>query len=75
MPTPRIDLRALIDERPFGRYQLLVTALCALIVFLDGFDTQAIGYVAPPSCTRWVSNEQRSVQSSRRVSSASRSAH
>ncbi|VVD82375.1 4-hydroxybenzoate transporter PcaK [Pandoraea iniqua] len=47
MPTPRIDLRALIDERPFGRYQLLVTALCALIVFLDGFDTQAIGYVAP----------------------------
>jgi AAHS family 4-hydroxybenzoate transporter-like MFS transporter len=25
----------------------MVTALCALIVFLDGFDTQAIGYVAP----------------------------
>ncbi|MDQ2991157.1 MAG: MFS transporter [Pseudomonadota bacterium] len=24
-----------------------MTALCALIVFLDGFDTQAIGYVAP----------------------------
>ncbi|VVE49071.1 4-hydroxybenzoate transporter PcaK [Pandoraea pneumonica] len=47
MPAPRIDLRALIDERPFGRYQIFVTALCALIVFLDGFDTQAIGYVAP----------------------------
>ncbi|WP_353190715.1 MFS transporter [Pandoraea pnomenusa] len=47
MPNPRIDLRALIDERPFGRYQIFVTALCALIVFLDGFDTQAIGYVAP----------------------------
>ncbi|VVE51524.1 MFS transporter [Pandoraea fibrosis] len=47
MPIPRIDLRALIDERPFGRYQIFVTALCALIVFLDGFDAQAIGYVAP----------------------------
>ncbi|WP_053059742.1 MFS transporter [Pandoraea faecigallinarum] len=47
MPIPSIDLRALIDERPFGRYQIFVTALCALIVFLDGFDTQAIGYVAP----------------------------
>jgi AAHS family 4-hydroxybenzoate transporter-like MFS transporter len=43
----RVNVRACIDERPFGRYQLLVTALCALIVFLDGFDTQAIGYVAP----------------------------
>ncbi|PTE01087.1 MFS transporter [Pandoraea apista] len=47
MPIHRIDLRALIDERPFGRYQVFVTALCALIVFLDGFDAQAIGYVAP----------------------------
>jgi AAHS family 4-hydroxybenzoate transporter-like MFS transporter len=43
----RVNVRACIDERPFGRYQLLVTGLCALIVFLDGFDTQAIGYVAP----------------------------
>jgi AAHS family 4-hydroxybenzoate transporter-like MFS transporter len=47
MPIARIDLRALIEDRPFGRYQIFVTALCALIVFLDGFDTQAIGYVAP----------------------------
>jgi AAHS family 4-hydroxybenzoate transporter-like MFS transporter len=43
----RVNVRGCIDERPFGRFQLLVTALCALIVFLDGFDTQAIGYVAP----------------------------
>jgi MFS transporter, AAHS family, 4-hydroxybenzoate transporter len=42
-----VNVRERIDERPFGRYQLLVTGLCALIVFLDGFDTQAIGYVAP----------------------------
>jgi AAHS family 4-hydroxybenzoate transporter-like MFS transporter len=44
---PTINVRQFIDERPFSRYQYMVTALCALIVFLDGFDTQAIGYVAP----------------------------
>ena len=43
----RVNVRERIDERPFGRYQLLITAMCALVVFLDGFDTQAIGYVAP----------------------------
>jgi len=42
-----VNVRERIDERPFGRYQLLVTALCGMVVFLDGFDTQAIGYVAP----------------------------
>ncbi len=43
----KVNVRECIDERPFGRFQLCVTGLCALIVFLDGFDTQAIGYVAP----------------------------
>jgi AAHS family 4-hydroxybenzoate transporter-like MFS transporter len=42
-----LNVREFIDARGFGRYQLLVTAMCALVVFLDGFDTQAIGYVAP----------------------------
>lgn len=30
-----------------GRSQLTVAALCALVVFVDGFDAQAMGYVAP----------------------------
>jgi AAHS family 4-hydroxybenzoate transporter-like MFS transporter len=42
-----VNVRTCIDERPLGRFQFVVAALCALIVFLDGFDTQAIGYVAP----------------------------
>lgn len=42
-----VNVREAINERPFGRYQFLVAGLCGLIVFLDGFDTQAIGYVAP----------------------------
>lgn len=42
-----INVRNFIDQREFGKYQFLVTAMCAMVVFLDGFDTQAIGYVAP----------------------------
>ncbi|HET9360001.1 MAG TPA: MFS transporter, partial [Vicinamibacterales bacterium] len=42
-----LDIRRFIDERPVGRYQLLVALLCGLIVFVDGFDAQAMGFVAP----------------------------
>jgi AAHS family 4-hydroxybenzoate transporter-like MFS transporter len=45
-PSP-LDIRGFIDERPVGRYQLLVALLCGLIVFVDGFDAQAMGFVAP----------------------------
>ena len=36
-----------LDERPIGRQQWLVAVMCGLIVFVDGFDAQAMGYVAP----------------------------
>jgi AAHS family 4-hydroxybenzoate transporter-like MFS transporter len=42
-----LDIREFIDARRVGRYQVLVAVLCALIVFVDGFDAQAMGYVAP----------------------------
>jgi AAHS family 4-hydroxybenzoate transporter-like MFS transporter len=42
-----LDLRHFIDQRPVGRYQFLVAALCAAIVFIDGFDAQVMGFVAP----------------------------
>jgi AAHS family 4-hydroxybenzoate transporter-like MFS transporter len=31
----------------FSRDRLFLVALCAMVTFTDGFDTQAIGYVAP----------------------------
>jgi len=46
-PSTVLDIRQFIDDRPVGRYQLWVAVLCALIVFVDGFDAQAMGYVAP----------------------------
>jgi MFS transporter, AAHS family, 4-hydroxybenzoate transporter len=46
-PVTAFDVRKFIDEQPVGRYQLMVATMCSLIVFVDGFDAQAMGYVAP----------------------------
>lgn len=37
----------MIDQRPLSRFQVWTMALCALVVVLDGFDTQSIGFLAP----------------------------
>ncbi|MFT4068064.1 MFS transporter [Paraburkholderia sp.] len=42
-----INVAGLIDARPLGRYQFVVLGLCLLVVLLDGFDTQTIGFLAP----------------------------
>jgi len=42
-----------VDRAPFGSLQFGVTALCAIIAMLDGFDTQAIAYVAPRIAEDW----------------------
>lgn len=54
-PTPAasLDVPALIDSRPIGGVQILTFVLCFLIVLLDGFDTAAIGYIAPSLITEW----------------------
>jgi len=49
--TSALDIRRFIDDRPVSRYQLLVAVMCGLIVFVDGFDAQAMGYVAPALTT------------------------
>ena len=47
MSAHQADLAELLDERGISRLQILVFVLCGAAVFVDGFDTQAIGYVAP----------------------------
>ena len=48
-----VNVPALIDARRIGRFQIRVAALCAAVVFMDGFDAQAIGYVAPSLSRAW----------------------
>ncbi|MGY3452739.1 MFS transporter [Bradyrhizobium sp. USDA 4353] len=42
-----INLTRYVDERPLSGFQIRVICLCALVVGLDGFDAQALGFVAP----------------------------
>ena len=37
----------IIDLRPMSRYQFWTMALCGMVIVLDGFDTQSIGFLAP----------------------------
>lgn len=46
-----VDVAELIDRQEIGRFQIKVLLLCAAAMFVDGFDTQAIGYVAPALST------------------------
>lgn len=46
-------LSELIDASPTGAYQIMILALCALAVVLDGFDVQAMGFVAPAIRQEW----------------------
>ncbi len=46
-PLAHLDITQLIDDRALSRFQILVIALCGFIAMLDGFDTQAIAFVAP----------------------------
>jgi AAHS family 4-hydroxybenzoate transporter-like MFS transporter len=51
--TRTVDVQALINEHPFSRFQWLVFAMCFVIVLMDGFDTAAIGFIAPSLLSEW----------------------
>ncbi|MGH8332844.1 MAG: aromatic acid/H+ symport family MFS transporter, partial [Pseudomonas fluorescens] len=43
----------IIDNAKISSYQIVILALCFLIVLVDGFDTAAIGYIAPSLREEW----------------------
>jgi AAHS family 4-hydroxybenzoate transporter-like MFS transporter len=51
--TPVVDVAEFIDQQPVGGFQIRLLLTCAVVLFLDGFDTQAIGYVAPALAKEW----------------------
>jgi AAHS family 4-hydroxybenzoate transporter-like MFS transporter len=48
-----VDVAAFIDAQPVGAFQIKLLLICASVLFLDGFDTTAIGYVAPALAKEW----------------------
>lgn len=47
------NVQTVLNEHPFSGYQWVIFTLCFLIVLLDGFDTAAIGYIAPSLMAEW----------------------
>jgi AAHS family 4-hydroxybenzoate transporter-like MFS transporter len=47
------DVENLVDQQKFGRFQLRIVLLCLLVQFVDGFDNQAIAFVAPALIRDW----------------------
>ncbi len=55
MRVPRLLLtsRPSSISRRTGVTQYGIVVLCSLVMFLDGFDTQAISYMAPSIAKEW----------------------
>ena len=51
--TPAVDVQEFLNQHRFSAFQWSIFALCFLIVLLDGFDTAAIGFIAPSLLKEW----------------------
>jgi MFS transporter, AAHS family, 4-hydroxybenzoate transporter len=48
-----VDVAGFIDRQPVSGFQIKLLLTCASVLFLDGFDTTAIGFVAPSLAKEW----------------------
>src|SRR2546422_1093310 len=48
-----IHVPDIINGKKVGTFQYLIVFWCGLVMFLDGFDTQAISYMAPLIAKEW----------------------
>ncbi|SUX54985.1 MFS transporter [Chromobacterium vaccinii] len=53
MSARQLDVGELINRERFSARQWRILILCFLIVLCDGFDTAAIGYIAPAVIRDW----------------------
>ncbi len=51
--VPRVNIAQAIDESKLGSFQFGVFILCGICLIVDGFDVQAMGYVAPALIQDW----------------------
>ena len=49
----QVNVSQLIDQSRLQPLQILVLVLCGLCMIMDGFDVQAMGYVAPALIKEW----------------------
>src|ERR1700739_4479017 len=51
--TASVNIQTFLNEHPFSGFQWVIFVLCAFIVLADGFDTAAIGFIAPSLIKEW----------------------
>jgi MFS transporter, AAHS family, 4-hydroxybenzoate transporter len=51
--SARVNISEVIGNSSFGGFQLGLCILCGLCLIMDGFDVQAMGYVAPAILKEW----------------------
>ena len=51
--TQTVNVQSFLNEHRFSAFQWAIFWLCFLIVLLDGFDTAAIGFIAPSLLKEW----------------------
>jgi AAHS family 4-hydroxybenzoate transporter-like MFS transporter len=48
-----VEVAEVINKGAIGRFQYTIFTICMLIIMCDGFDTQAVAYVAPSIVAEW----------------------
>ena len=49
----KVNIQQAIDDSPFSRFHWVVIVLGFLVLAIDGFDTAAMGYIAPTLSADW----------------------
>jgi AAHS family 4-hydroxybenzoate transporter-like MFS transporter len=52
-PSGAVNVQQFLNGHRFSSFQWMIFALCFIIVLLDGFDTAAIGFIAPSLIKEW----------------------
>src|SRR5436190_11580649 len=52
-PTQVVNIQTFLNAHRFSSFQWVVFGLCFVIVVMDGFDTAAIGFIAPSLVQEW----------------------
>lgn len=53
MENRTLNVHEIIERHKVGTGQWVVLVLCGLLMFLDGFDTQAVSYIVPIIAKQW----------------------
>src|SRR5712691_6951370 len=48
-----VDISEVLDRNKIGGFQAGIFVLCGLCLIMDGFDVQALGYLAPAIIKDW----------------------